>query len=188
MCVEGRGPLWSQLSPPTFRLAYSGSVFTASLLPVSSSPFSLFALLLWGFVSLSVLLMNFLFLQDFIEVFFCCCSQKFSKLHVLVSGTHCISLSILSLADFFCLVLFLFFWDRVSLCSPGCPGTHCYPGCQDMSLLHRTPLLCAFLTARAESLRTMSQNKSFSAPHPPIRCSWQICGNGNTTVTNSRTY
>jgi hypothetical protein len=24
----------------------------------------------------------------------------------------------------FCLFLFLFFWDRVSLCSPGCPGTH----------------------------------------------------------------
>jgi hypothetical protein len=24
---------------------------------------------------------------------------------------------------FFCFVLF-FFWDRVSLCSPGCPGTH----------------------------------------------------------------
>jgi hypothetical protein len=22
------------------------------------------------------------------------------------------------------LFLFLFFWDRVSLCSPGCPGTH----------------------------------------------------------------
>jgi hypothetical protein len=25
---------------------------------------------------------------------------------------------------FFCLFLFLFFWDRVSLYSPGCPGTH----------------------------------------------------------------
>jgi hypothetical protein len=24
----------------------------------------------------------------------------------------------------FCFVLFDFFWDRVSLCSPGCPGTH----------------------------------------------------------------
>jgi hypothetical protein len=25
----------------------------------------------------------------------------------------------------FFVVLFLFLWDRVSLCSPGCPGTHC---------------------------------------------------------------
>jgi hypothetical protein len=25
---------------------------------------------------------------------------------------------------FFCLFVVLFFWDRVSLCSPGCPGAH----------------------------------------------------------------
>jgi hypothetical protein len=29
---------------------------------------------------------------------------------------------------FVCLFVCFVFWDKVSLCSPGCPGTHCRPG------------------------------------------------------------
>jgi hypothetical protein len=67
------------------------------------------------------LIIYFLLVENFI------CSCSLNQIHVL---WICLKFLLyflnhsLSLYLFVCLFLFLFFWDRVSLFSPGCTGTH----------------------------------------------------------------
>jgi hypothetical protein len=58
-----------------------------------------------------------------------------------LSGRVFVCLFVLSVFGFvFCLFIFLFFRDRVSLCSPGCPGTH---SVDQAGLKLRNPPACA---------------------------------------------
>jgi hypothetical protein len=100
------------------------------------------------------------------------CKLKFREIHEMTKADLAHWLISLRCSDrrsfFCCCFLFFVFWDRVSLCSPGCPGTHfvdqaglwtqksaclCLPSAGIKGVHHYTRLRRSFLNSSMVAMR-----------------------------------